>query len=54
MRTETGDKIVDWYMAIALDSRLPQSVRNDARRKLTDFALRHPDETVESVDGRTN
>lgn len=54
MRTETGDKIVDWLMAIADDKSLPLEVRSDARRKLRDCALRDPKETVEDVMGPKN
>lgn len=54
MRTETGDKIVDWYMDLASDKSLPVEVRDIARAKLTAFALRSPDETVEDVAGQPN
>lgn len=51
MRTETGDKIVDWLMEIASDQKLPIHVRTEARRKLSDCALRDPSQTVEDVVG---
>lgn len=54
MRTETGDKIVDWYMDLAWDRDMPVEVREFARNKLRDFALRQPHETVEDVDGEPN
>lgn len=54
MRTETGDKIVDWYMDIANDKSLPVEVRDEARAKLTAFALRQPHQTVEDVAGPPN
>lgn len=49
MRTETGDKIVDWLFEIAQDERLPGHVRSDARHKIMLCALRMPDKTVEDV-----
>lgn len=51
MRTETGDKIVDWLMKLASDQAMPVVVRDDARRKLRDCALRKIEETVEDVVG---
>ena len=36
MQTETGNKIVDWLMDIALDTNQPLAVRSDARNKLRD------------------
>lgn len=51
MRTETGDKIVDWLMKLASDRSLPVDVRDEARRKLADCALRKVEETVEDVVG---
>jgi hypothetical protein len=54
VRTDTGDKIVDWYMDIACDEQLPATVRMMARAKLRSFALRQPHETVEDIDGPAN
>jgi hypothetical protein len=51
VRTETGDQIVDWLMGLASDQALPVSVREEARRKLRDCALRKIEETVEDVVG---
>jgi hypothetical protein len=54
MRTETGDKIVDWYMDLASDKKMPPEVRDIARDKLRACALRQPHETVEDVVGPPN
>lgn len=54
MRTETGDKIVDWLMNIATDSSLPEATRSEALKKLRLAALRDPSETVEDVVGPIN
>lgn len=51
MQTETGNQIVDWLMEIAADLSMPKEVRDDARRKLRDCALRQPEQTVEDVVG---
>ncbi|WP_339084275.1 hypothetical protein [Hyphomicrobium sp. ghe19] len=51
MRTETGDKIVDWYMALADDKSVPAEVRDFARAQLRACALRLPHQTVEDVIG---
>jgi len=54
VRTDTGDKIVDFYMTIACGEKLPTDIRMMARDKLRAFALRQPHETVENIDGPAN
>ncbi|WP_157066603.1 hypothetical protein [Hyphomicrobium sulfonivorans] len=54
MRTETGDKIVDWLMDIAWDNSLPLATRLNAREKIRKAALRAPSEAVEDVVGPPN
>lgn len=51
MRTDTGDKIVDWLMDIASNALLPETTRMEARDKLRACALRDIGETVEDVVG---
>ena len=52
MQTETGNKIVDWLMDVALNDKLPMTTRREARNKLTACALRTPSQAVEDVIGQ--
>lgn len=49
---ERGCRVVDFYMEIAMSDALPQPVRDDARRKLSAFALRDAGQTVADIDGK--
>lgn len=52
VKFDAGCQIVDWFMAIATDPKMPQAVRDDARDKLRACALRQPHETVQDVIGQ--
>lgn len=49
---DRGCKIVDFYMDIALNAKLPALTRTMARDKLRAFACRQPGETVSDIDGK--
>lgn len=51
---ERGRVIVDYYMSMACDTRLPVSVRHHARCRLRDFAMRLPGQTVADIDGKAD
>ena len=53
-RTPTGDAIVDFYADLAFDEKQPIEVRRQARERLTAFALRDPEQTVEDIEGKPN
>lgn len=54
MRTDAGDKIVDWLIDLSFNKALPRQVRDDAREKLRACALRQPGQTVQDVIGARN